>query len=74
MIIRSRRRLISIARALREQGTVPPGVDNPEYYRLRSGGAILPKAAAEHGLEALHDVMRGKSMEAKLPVAVAKHV
>jgi hypothetical protein len=74
MIIRSRRRLISIAKALREEGTVPPGVDEPQYYRLRSGGAILPKSAASYGLEALHDAMRGLSMEAKLPVAVEQQV
>ena len=43
MIIRVRRRLIEAARALAENGTVPPGVDNPEVYRVRSGGVFLPK-------------------------------
>jgi nitrite reductase/ring-hydroxylating ferredoxin subunit len=42
MIIRVRRRLIAAARALAEQGTLPPGVDNPEVYRVRSGGVFLP--------------------------------
>ncbi|MBV9898565.1 MAG: Rieske 2Fe-2S domain-containing protein [Chloroflexi bacterium] len=45
MIIRVRRRLIDAARALAEQGTTPPGVDDPEVYRVRSGGVFLPKDA-----------------------------
>jgi phenylpropionate dioxygenase-like ring-hydroxylating dioxygenase large terminal subunit len=43
LIIRTRRRMIAAARALREHGTVPPGVDNPEIYRQRSGEMILPR-------------------------------
>jgi len=43
MIIRVRRRLLASARDLAEKGTVPPGVDNPEGYRLRSGGVFLKK-------------------------------
>jgi phthalate 4,5-dioxygenase oxygenase subunit len=43
MIVRVRRRLLSAARALREEGTVPPGVDNPKVYRQRSGWALIPK-------------------------------
>ena len=39
----TRRRLIGIAKALRDQGTVPPGVDNPEVYRQRSGEMVLPR-------------------------------
>jgi hypothetical protein len=54
MIIRTRRQLINHAKALRDQGTVPPGVDNPELYRMRSGGALLPKNV--NGLELLKDV------------------
>jgi hypothetical protein len=42
MVIRIRRRLLEAARALREDGTVPPGVDEPEVYRQRSGWVILP--------------------------------
>jgi phenylpropionate dioxygenase-like ring-hydroxylating dioxygenase large terminal subunit len=45
MIIRTRRRLINAAKAMREHGTTPPGVDNPELYRIRSGGIILPRSA-----------------------------
>jgi hypothetical protein len=33
------------ARALVERGVTPPGVDTPEVYRVRSGGAFLPKGA-----------------------------
>jgi phenylpropionate dioxygenase-like ring-hydroxylating dioxygenase large terminal subunit len=43
MIIRVRRRLIAAAQALAENGTVPPGVDHPAGYRLRSGGVFLKK-------------------------------
>lgn len=43
MVIRVRRRLIASARALAEHGTTPPGVDQPESYRQRSGGVILNK-------------------------------
>ena len=41
MITRTRRRLIMAARALRDQGTVPPGVDDPlMYQRIRSGERV----------------------------------
>ncbi|MBV9132633.1 MAG: hypothetical protein JO318_08030 [Chloroflexi bacterium] len=43
MIIRVRRRLLNAARELRENGTIPPGVDKPELYRQRSGWALVPK-------------------------------
>ena len=40
MIARTRRRLVHAARALREKGTVPPAVDNPEVFlRARSASA-----------------------------------
>jgi phenylpropionate dioxygenase-like ring-hydroxylating dioxygenase large terminal subunit len=44
LIIRTRRRVLAAARALREHGTAPPGVDNPEFYRQRSGGVVLPRS------------------------------
>ena len=44
LIIRTRRRMIKAAEALRDQGITPPGVDNPEVYRQRSGGVILPRS------------------------------
>jgi hypothetical protein len=43
LIIRTRRKLIAAAKALRERGVTPPGVDSPEVYRQRSGGVILPR-------------------------------
>ena len=45
MVIRTRKRLIDAARALRERGLVPPGVDRPEIYGVRSGGVVLPRGA-----------------------------
>jgi hypothetical protein len=56
MIIRVRRRLISIARALAERGTTPPGVDHPDVYRVRSGGVFLPEDA--HWLEATTELRK----------------
>jgi phthalate 4,5-dioxygenase len=44
MIIRTRRRLLEAARALREQGTVPPGAEDPSVYAVRSGGTVLRKS------------------------------
>jgi len=41
LIIRTRRRLLGAIKALRDNGVVPPGVDNPEIYRERSGGVVL---------------------------------
>jgi len=43
MVIRTRRRLINAAKALRDHGVTPPAVDQPELYRVRSGGVILPR-------------------------------
>jgi phthalate 4,5-dioxygenase oxygenase subunit len=45
MVIRVRRRLAEAARAFEERGVTPPGVDQPDVYGVRSGGALLPKDA-----------------------------
>jgi phthalate 4,5-dioxygenase oxygenase subunit len=45
MIIRMRRRMINLAKQLRENGSVPPGVDTPAVYRQRSGEMIIPRNA-----------------------------
>jgi phthalate 4,5-dioxygenase oxygenase subunit len=45
MIIRTRQRILRAARALQEDGTVPPGVDDPDVYAVRTGGLFLPKGA-----------------------------
>jgi phthalate 4,5-dioxygenase len=57
MVIRTRRRVINAARALRDNATVPPGVDDPTVYRHRSGGVILPRDA--DWLEATKGLRRG---------------
>jgi hypothetical protein len=49
-IIRMRRLLIRATKALRDEGTIPPGVDNPEVYKVRSGAIILPDGVP--GIEA----------------------
>jgi nitrite reductase/ring-hydroxylating ferredoxin subunit len=43
LIIRTRRAMINAAKALRDHGITPPGVDNPEVYHKRSGEFILPR-------------------------------
>jgi hypothetical protein len=45
LIILTRRRLIAAAEALRDHGVTPPGVDQPEKYRMRTGEVILPRGA-----------------------------
>jgi hypothetical protein len=45
MIIRTRKRMLDAAQALAARGTTPPGVDEPEVYRVRSGGVVLPVEA-----------------------------
>ncbi|HLF79143.1 MAG TPA: Rieske 2Fe-2S domain-containing protein [Dehalococcoidia bacterium] len=44
LIIRTRRNWIKAALAHRDQGILPPGVDNPQMYRIRSGEVILPRS------------------------------
>ena len=45
MVIRVRRLLLKAARALAADGTVPPGVDDPASYAVRSGGVYLDEGA-----------------------------
>jgi phthalate 4,5-dioxygenase len=45
MVIRVRRRLIAAVQAHMNHGVVPPGVDDPQAYRVRSGGVFLPPDA-----------------------------
>jgi nitrite reductase/ring-hydroxylating ferredoxin subunit len=45
MVIRVRRRLIAAVEAHMKHGITPPGVDDPEVYRVRSGGVFLPPDA-----------------------------
>jgi phenylpropionate dioxygenase-like ring-hydroxylating dioxygenase large terminal subunit len=53
MVIRTRRRLLHAAKALRDHGVEPPAIDEPQLYRIRSGGVLLPRdtdwlTATEH--------------------------
>ncbi len=54
MIIRARRALINAAKDLRDHGKMPPGVENPSLYNMRSGGALLPRGV--NGMEVLRPV------------------
>jgi phenylpropionate dioxygenase-like ring-hydroxylating dioxygenase large terminal subunit len=45
MVIRVRRRLIAAVQAHMNHGVTPPGVEDPEAYRVRSGGVFLPPDA-----------------------------
>ncbi|MQA83620.1 MAG: Rieske 2Fe-2S domain-containing protein [Streptosporangiales bacterium] len=56
MVIRVRRRLMAAAKALTDEGVTPPGVDEPEAFRQRSGGVVLPKDA--DWIEATRDLRR----------------
>jgi phenylpropionate dioxygenase-like ring-hydroxylating dioxygenase large terminal subunit len=61
MIAAVRRRLIEAAKALRDEGTVPSGVDEPEVYRVRTATAVLPEGeswreATEPYLKAFTDL------------------
>jgi len=64
MVIRTRKRLIDAAKALRDRGQVPPGVDNPEVYAVRSGGVVLPQEA--NWIEATAELRRGWAKHAEL--------
>jgi hypothetical protein len=44
LIIRTRRKLIKVAKDFRDHGVLPPGVDNPELYHMRSGEFLLPRS------------------------------
>jgi len=44
LIIRTRRKLIKVAKDFRDHGILPPGVDEPHLYHMRSGEFILPRS------------------------------
>jgi len=44
-IIKTRQRFLRAARALRADGTLPPGATRPELYKVRSCTAVLPDGA-----------------------------
>lgn len=69
MMIKARRKLINAVKAHRDAGVIPPGVDTPQLYRMRSGGAILP--AGIDGMTALRPVHFFQSDSPDLPMEVA---
>jgi hypothetical protein len=70
-IIRMRRLLIRATRALRDQGKTPPGVDNPQLYKVRSGAVILPNGvnALETTLEQQWSALREEPAKVEAPVS-----
>ena len=40
--IKARLKLLDAAKALREQGTVPPGARDPSVYRVRGTSTVVP--------------------------------
>jgi phenylpropionate dioxygenase-like ring-hydroxylating dioxygenase large terminal subunit len=70
MVIRVRRRLLAAARDLAEHGRVPPGVDQPEAYRQRSGGVILDTDA--DWVEDTRDLRRAYASHPGLDVAAVR--
>jgi phthalate 4,5-dioxygenase len=69
MVIRVRRRLLEAARALEERGLTPPGVDRPEIYGVRSGGAFLPVGA--DWIEATQELRKAFVQHPELDATVA---
>jgi len=65
-IIQVRRKLINAARALRDQGITPPGVDEPDFYAVRSASVVLPRDA--NWIEATQETLKAFT---GLPVATA---
>ena len=51
----TRHRLIAAAEAFAKEGIVPPGVDEPEVYRQRSGALLLSKDRSNDWFEATKD-------------------
>jgi hypothetical protein len=67
MIVVTRRRLLDAARALRDEGIVPPGVNNPEIAAAaRSGDLIAPED--QPWLEAYEETLN-EALHPSLPMA-----
>jgi phenylpropionate dioxygenase-like ring-hydroxylating dioxygenase large terminal subunit len=58
MIIRTRSILLRACKALRDHGTIPPGVDKPELYWMFAGGAIVPRGVS--GIDYTRDFLFGR--------------
>ncbi len=61
MIIRMRRLLLAAVKELRDHGVEPPGVDTPDWFRIRSVAATIPVDAV--WTEALGDWMEARTLE-----------
>jgi hypothetical protein len=72
MVIRSRRRLIEAAKALRDTGVIPPGVEDAAIYAVRSGGAILPRTA--DWIDATAELRRAFTKHPELTPAILGNV
>ena len=59
MSLRRVRMIMESVKALHDNGTVPPGVENPAFYRMRAGGALVPEGV--NGLEMTRDVIYAKA-------------
>jgi hypothetical protein len=66
MIIRTRRRLINAALALRDQNVMPPCVDSAELYQQRSGSVTLPRDVK--WWEATTDLRKGFASQHTEPI------
>jgi nitrite reductase/ring-hydroxylating ferredoxin subunit len=62
-IIRMRRLLLNAAKAMRDSGATPPGVDRPELYRMRSICTVLPDGV--EGISASQEFMYQPVREAE---------
>jgi hypothetical protein len=70
MIIRTRRRLINIAKAYRDSGALPPGVGAPEAFRVRSCAVHLPRDVRWQDALADWHAARSGLPELRVPVTV----
>jgi phthalate 4,5-dioxygenase len=61
MIIQVRRKLIETAKRLASDGTTPPCVDNPEFYKVRSGAMTMPKGSPWY--DYMSDWLNAKTLE-----------
>ena len=68
MVIRLRQMLLRNARRLRDHGEVPPAVDSPEVYAVRSGGIVLPNGV--NGVDATLDVQQGRVSQDDFELAI----
>lgn len=57
MIIRTRRRMLDAAKALRDTAMLPPAWDDPKAYAVRTGGIMLPNGV--DWLEGSAELRRG---------------